>query len=99
MVSNYSIKPCIHDSALSHRFGAKAASRALADTATSASVIVTMSDGPQAAQDALLGCGIMGGAAGLATRHEAKSAPHATRGVGRAAQPTEVSAEADGAAA
>lgn len=105
-VPNYSIKPCIHDVVLSHRFGAKAASRVLADMAAAADVSVQasrstsrgalMSAGGLVTRDALLGCGIMGGASVLGTREET----HTARSAPRACQPRTASeAPADGAAA
>ena len=86
-VSNYSIKPCIHDALLSQRFGAKASSRALAASAPAGGTATGATEGapppvgshpphPTSAgsNGSFLGSGILGGASVLASRDEVVSA-------------------------
>ena len=86
-VSNYSIKPCIHDALLSQRFGAKASSRALATSAPAGGTATSVTEGappsvgsqpphPTSAgsNGSFLGSGILGGASVLASRDEVVSA-------------------------
>ena len=69
-MSNSSIRPCIHDAALSHRFGAKAASRVLHNTGAFEPIgpPTTPVPVPPVRQDVLLGCGIVGGKTKLEPR-------------------------------